>query len=565
MADIHNEINSKIDSIISNLTALRGLMRNPDQLYFGRINDAFERLEAAMGSKALTDASFAFLAERDDAGRRVHSSRAVDYLTSRLGLAYGEAMTRLERGRKLFNPIEKEHPEPDTAGPDASADAEGTEDTDGTENAGGSAGAGSAEESEAAEQVRDEREAEEERRDGLFNDPLPENVLNLIEREMQNLNPGAKPGPARLRALACEKARELALTPLRDWLREQVRRANRGTRPNPFNSLSKRYLHIGKPDADGGVRINGYLDSAAAAQLKAAFAPGKVKETTSRNVEGEEDTRTMPQRNADHLTEILQQFMQSTYSPSTGVGSILITATIEELENVTAESRFPTNVGIALSPLDILRLGLARFDCFAVVDSKGHLLNVGRASRTANFWQRIALAASQLVCAGEDCDKPIAECDMHHLIAWASGGATNIANLAALCRGHHVNNNDYRDGYKNMGYMDRDPDTGRVGFRAPGASGLRFNDSPAAHEAPARRAARQAEARKKRQAAEQAPPPSSGSTTATGPGSGPSSGPGSGLRVGPRSGPPDGHPRAGHSPGDPATDISDFPSSFPAA
>ena len=83
----HAEIDSAITQVAAGLTQLRALMQDPSDLSFELLHPHFEHLERALGNKAAIDAAFAFIAERDDAGRRVGSSKAKDYLTARLGLS----------------------------------------------------------------------------------------------------------------------------------------------------------------------------------------------------------------------------------------------------------------------------------------------------------------------------------------------------------------------------------------------------------------------------------------------------------------------------------------------
>jgi HNH endonuclease len=64
-------------------------------------------------------------------------------------------------------------------------------------------------------------------------------------------------------------------------------------------------------------------------------------------------------------------------------------------------------------------------------------LNVGRASRVVIPAQRSALAVRDGGWVFPDCTRPLAWCEGHHLVHWADGGPTNLANLALVCRAHH--------------------------------------------------------------------------------------------------------------------------------
>ncbi|GAB3942043.1 HNH endonuclease signature motif containing protein [Corynebacterium tapiri] len=68
----------------------------------------------------------------------------------------------------------------------------------------------------------------------------------------------------------------------------------------------------------------------------------------------------------------------------------------------------------------------------------GTPLAVGRIHRFATPAQRAALAAHQLTCAAPGCGFSAAECQAHHIVAWADGGSTDILNLALLCPRHHA-------------------------------------------------------------------------------------------------------------------------------
>ncbi len=46
--------------------------------------------------------------------------------------------------------------------------------------------------------------------------------------------------------------------------------------------------------------------------------------------------------------------------------------------------------------------------------------------------------ARDLHCVFPGCDRPATWCDVHHLIPWSQGGATDLDNLVLLCRHHHT-------------------------------------------------------------------------------------------------------------------------------
>lgn len=352
----HAEIDSAIAQVATGLTQLRSLMQDPSDLSFELLHSHFEHLERALGNKSTIDAAFAFIAERDDAGRRVGSSKAKDYLTTRLGLTDAEAAARLRNGRNLFAPIPDPEPTP-PADPDADEAARARA------------------EEESRRRADRERREEEKRRKKLFEeDPIPERILNLIENELRSLSKYAIPGPSELRNQALEQAERRSFDSLREWLRKAIRKANKHAlnpagEPDPHAATRKRRFSISRQDADGGVHISGYLDASAAAILASAFAPAKNK--GSADLSAEDDTRTYAQRMADQLTAALSSYLSATQKNSDGLGSFFVATTLEELEAMGGDTRFATSTGIELTPLDLLRLGGARHDFFCAVDDKG--------------------------------------------------------------------------------------------------------------------------------------------------------------------------------------------------
>ena len=71
------------------------------------------------------------------------------------------------------------------------------------------------------------------------------------------------------------------------------------------------------------------------------------------------------------------------------------------------------------------------------LDTRREVLDMGRAVRTPTAAQRRAVAVRDRHCQYPRCRVPAEWCDLHHVIEWERGGATDLAALVLLCRRHH--------------------------------------------------------------------------------------------------------------------------------
>ena len=71
-----------------------------------------------------------------------------------------------------------------------------------------------------------------------------------------------------------------------------------------------------------------------------------------------------------------------------------------------------------------------------VVHAAGRL-DLGRSTRIANRAQRRVLRGLYPTCAIPGCAIRYEHCDLHHIVWWRHGGATDLANLLPLCSRHH--------------------------------------------------------------------------------------------------------------------------------
>ena len=75
--------------------------------------------------------------------------------------------------------------------------------------------------------------------------------------------------------------------------------------------------------------------------------------------------------------------------------------------------------------------------------------------RLAGFEQRIMASAEHPTCARKGCNKPADYAQVHHLVPWKAGGATNPPNLTMLCAYHNGINDDDPEKPTGAGYVFR--------------------------------------------------------------------------------------------------------------
>jgi hypothetical protein len=94
--------------------------------------------------------------------------------------------------------------------------------------------------------------------------------------------------------------------------------------------------------------------------------------------------------------------------------------------------------GAAISAATAQRLSCDGTTTEITLDTFGRPLDVGREHRTFTPKQRIALAIRDGGCRFGDCDKEPSLTEAHHIIPWAEGGRTDLANGILLCKFHHL-------------------------------------------------------------------------------------------------------------------------------
>ncbi|WP_158647606.1 HNH endonuclease signature motif containing protein [Actinoplanes sp. ATCC 53533] len=95
------------------------------------------------------------------------------------------------------------------------------------------------------------------------------------------------------------------------------------------------------------------------------------------------------------------------------------------------------DTGAPISPAEARRLACDAHIVPAVLGGDSQVLDLGRARRLFTGPLRRALILRDHGCAFPHCDRPARWTEGHHLIPWADGGTTTLANASLVCRRHH--------------------------------------------------------------------------------------------------------------------------------
>ena len=142
--------------------------------------------------------------------------------------------------------------------------------------------------------------------------------------------------------------------------------------------------------------------------------------------------RTPAQRRAAALAELARRAVGA----DPGRPTIAVTISVEDLQARSGSGRVD-QTGVAISAEAARRLACDANVVRVVTGGASEPLDVGRASRTVSPAQRRALTIRDRGCVFPGCDRPPGWCDGHHIVHWADGGPTDLANLALLCHHHH--------------------------------------------------------------------------------------------------------------------------------
>ncbi|WP_309067455.1 DUF222 domain-containing protein [Microbacterium sp.] len=192
------------------------------------------------------------------------------------------------------------------------------------------------------------------------------------------------------------------------------------------------------PDSDGMADVILRVDAALAAGI------GDRTREMARAVQAaaspkEEDARTLSQIQADVVADLLLTGAPTAH----GDGLDGIRATVQvtvPAEVITGDDRTPAHIsGVGVvAPATARRLaGRTHTWARLLLDPKTGV-PIAVDSYVPSAEQRRLLIARDETCRFPGCRRSVRRCDIDHTKPYSEGGATDVDNLGALCRAHHV-------------------------------------------------------------------------------------------------------------------------------
>ncbi len=192
---------------------------------------------------------------------------------------------------------------------------------------------------------------------------------------------------------------------------------------------SRRFLRF-LDRGDGMVGVEGAFDPECGAQVRLTL------EHLARQHRLDDSGRLREQRLADALTDLCAAHSAGAVTGGRERPTLVVEISEASLSG-RANERARIHNGSTLTAEAARRLAC---DCgihrlLTAADSVP--LDMGRRTRVVGSHVFLALAARDLGCVFPGCDRPPGWCQAHHIVAWESGGATDVANLVLLCHHHH--------------------------------------------------------------------------------------------------------------------------------
>lgn len=201
--------------------------------------------------------------------------------------------------------------------------------------------------------------------------------------------------------------------------------------PDPYGSGG---LIRGRYDAAGYAVIAAALDALSCPWSEGAAASGEIGIAGF----GESiDQRTPAQRRYDALVEVCRRHLHSPATTSGDGGKAQIRVTIPLASLVYRVGYGMLDDGLAISPTLARMLACDAALIPAVLNGSGAPIELGRERRLYTGAARTAIEIRDGGCVWPGCARPPSWTQVHHLLAWSSGGRTDQRNGGLFCWHHH--------------------------------------------------------------------------------------------------------------------------------
>jgi len=228
---------------------------------------------------------------------------------------------------------------------------------------------------------------------------------------------------------------------------------------------AKSYLHV-SPTFGGLVVVDGVLDPETGAALASALEAARKHLARSASSEPSLGRKWVPTsvKNVAALRHLLGLALQNKKMPTATGGipvQVVVTTSIESLRAKLGDVDVDAAelAGHHQIPAATARRLACDCDVLPVVmNSESQVLDVGRKTRLISPQLRLAIELRDSHCRWPDCESTIQE--IHHIVFWSRGGATDRSNLVGLCRAHH--HTVHERGFELTGNAN-----GRIEVRAP--------------------------------------------------------------------------------------------------
>lgn len=192
-----------------------------------------------------------------------------------------------------------------------------------------------------------------------------------------------------------------------------------------------RYLQLIDGD-DGWLSIKGGFDSVGGAAIRTALEP-------LARPSGDGDDRCRERRQADALVELASHAMDAGALPqhASQRPHLQITTTLETLQGLIGAPAGEMALSLPISAKTVQRIACDSSVTRVLLGADSAVIDAGRAKRVVSGGARRLLDARDRHCRWPGCERPASWSSAHHVVHWAQGGKTDLANMILLCQHHH--------------------------------------------------------------------------------------------------------------------------------